>query len=82
MELSSMTVRMSFHVALAVSAGPLKDYPNINIVRGDMWGEKCFNCVFKMIKATLAASDRKSERILGFVLYFSLHRHTFTCMHT
>ena len=46
-----------------LTAGPLKDYPNINIIRGDMWGEKCFNCVFKMIKAAIASSDKKSEQV-------------------
>ena len=59
---------------VAMSAGPMKDYPNLEIVRGDMWGEKCFNCVFKMIKATLAASDRKSERA-HYIQY--IHAHTY-----
>lgn len=43
------------------AAGTLSGYPNLKIVRGDMWGEKCFNCVYKNFKAYLAASKSKSE---------------------
>eukprot|EP01036_Dinobryon_divergens_P031618 gene31618-41051_t len=56
-------------------AGPLKDYPNLTIVRGDMWGEKCFNCfpdfagqiVFTVSLNTDTLVDvlgRESERFL------------------
>ena len=36
-------------------------YPNITIHRGDMWAEKCFNCVFKQIKKDLVTFSKQSD---------------------
>lgn len=32
----------------AMPAGIMKEHPNINIVRYDMWGGKCFNCFYRV----------------------------------
>lgn len=38
--------------------GPMKEYPNINIIRYDMWGGKCFNCFYKVAKKDLTSTNR------------------------
>lgn len=33
--------------------GNFTDHPRIKLIRGDMWGGKCFNCVYQQIKGEL-----------------------------
>jgi hypothetical protein len=42
----------------SVPAGPMVDYPNINMIHEDMWCDKCFNCVYKTFKSELAKTPK------------------------
>jgi hypothetical protein len=47
--------------------GLLPNHENVSIIRGDMWGEKCFNCVYKLL--TKQITTTKSQ----FYHYLSVH---------
>lgn len=47
-------------------AGILKGDPNITIIRGDMWGEKCFNCVYKNLKKQISKTKSMYKALSFF----------------
>ena len=53
-------------------SGKLKMDPNVTFVRGDMWGEKCFNCVYKALQKRSQLTKSKIGQI--FVPYFVLSK--------
>lgn len=42
----------------SVPAGAMPEHPNINLIHEDMWGGKCFNCVYKSMKRDLANTPK------------------------
>lgn len=38
--------------------GPMAKYPNINLVRYDLWGDRCYGCFYRYIRSHLAKVPR------------------------